>query len=313
MRRGIRAPSIFRDFTSRLCWRGFRARAQRIGFDGTEAREPGAIWLYTDWVPPEGPHICTANLSLTMRAGAKQPAGLQFPLRRDAVAARDLSHKLAASGVTGDYIVVSPGGGWKSKCWPAERYGALCRELWQRHGIAAVINVGPGEDDLGSAVLQAAAPTTPLVFRPSLRELAALLAAARVVVAADTGPLHLAAALGTRVVALFGPTDPARNGPVPGGLVLRNVTYAGSTHGRSANYSPAMLSISVEQVADAVEQQWNIELNSERNNEPGSISNTESNSELKAQPNAESRSPSNTGSNGESRNQVNSKRSDRGS
>ncbi len=71
-----------------------------------------------------------------------------------------------------------------------------------------------------------------------------MLAGARLVVGADTGPVHLAAALGTRVVALFGPTDPARNGPLPRGAVLRNAAAEDSTYKRGKTYSETMLSVS---------------------------------------------------------------------
>jgi heptosyltransferase-1 len=121
-----------------------------------------------------------------------------------------------------------------------------------------VVNGGPGEEALARAVIAAAAPATPLLLSPSLRQLAALLGLARVVVAADTGPLHLAAALGTPVVALFGPTDPARNGPVPKGTVLRNATGGETTYQRGETYSPAMLALDVEQVAAAVERELSV-------------------------------------------------------
>jgi heptosyltransferase-1 len=152
--------------------------------------------------------------------------------------------------------VVSPGGGWKSKCWPPERYGALCAALWRRLSVRAIVNAGPGEDELARAVVASAAPANPVVFSPSLRELAALVKTARVVVAADTGPLHLAAGLGTRVVALFGPTDPARNGPIPKGAVLRSATDTETTYKRGDSYAASMLALSVEQVAAAVEREW---------------------------------------------------------
>jgi heptosyltransferase-1 len=78
------------------------------------------------------------------------------------------------------------------------------------------------------------------------------------VVGADTGPVHLAAALGVRVVALFGPTDPARNGPLPAGAVLRNTSSGESTYKRGKEYSEAMLAVSVEQVLDAAEREMSL-------------------------------------------------------
>ena len=81
----------------------------------------------------------------------------------------------------------------------------------------------------------------------------ALLRRAKFVVSADTGPLHLASALGTPVVGLYGPTDPARNGPYGGtSVVIRNPSKSETTYRRGASYSSPMLSITVDQVADAV-------------------------------------------------------------
>jgi heptosyltransferase-1 len=83
----------------------------------------------------------------------------------------------------------------------------------------------------------------------------ALLRRAKFMVSADTGPLHLASALGIPVVGLFGPTDPARNGPFsPGDISVRNPRHAITTYARGASYSPAMLSITVDQVVDAIER-----------------------------------------------------------
>jgi len=182
---------------------------------------------------------------------------MRFPLRVPEEAMRGARERLRSLGI-GDYVVVNPGGGWRSKCWPAERYGVLCDLLWRRHGLRAVINVGPGEAPLAASLTEAAGGAAPVTVDPSLPELAALLAQARLVVAADTGPLHLAAALGTRVLALFGPTDPARNGPIPSGAVVRNPSNEAFTHSRGEEYSPTMLSISVEQVLAEAEREMSV-------------------------------------------------------
>lgn len=239
----------------------------RIGRDRKATREPGAALFYTDRVIPTGRHIVDMNLDLVQRAGAKWPAEVEFPLRVPEDAIRQVRQKLSQEGI-GAYVVVSPGGGWKSKRWPADRYGALCSELWRSHALRVVVNVGPGEEDLARDVVNSARAARPLVVCPSLPELTSLLVEARLVVAADTGPLHLAAALGTRVVALFGATDPARNGPVPRGVVVQNASfdppaymrgdYVRGDYNRAGDYSPAMLSLSVEQVLAAVEQEISI-------------------------------------------------------
>ena len=214
----------------------FSGAPRRIGFDRQFAREPGASGFYTERVIPTGRHVAEMNVSLAVAAGALNTGALACPLRLPAEEPPALREMLQREGL-GEFCVISPGGGWRSKCWPPERYGALCAELWRRLSVRAIVNAGPGEEELARAVVASAAPARPVVFSPALRELAALLKKARLVVAADTGPLHLAAALGTPVVALFGPTDPVRNGPIPKGTVLRN---AAETRRRPTNGAKAM-------------------------------------------------------------------------
>jgi heptosyltransferase-1 len=89
-------------------------------------------------------------------------------------------------------------------------------------------------------------------MRTTIEELMGLLAHARCVVAADSGPLHLAAALGAPVVGLYGPTDPARNGPfVPGAVIVSEARPEEISYKRRSTFSPAMLRITVEQVLQA--------------------------------------------------------------
>jgi heptosyltransferase-1 len=225
-----------------------------IGFDRTVAREAGASFFYSDRVLPTGRHVAEMNIDLAVRAGAHAPPARPFPLRLPDREARRQRERLSREGVA-EYVVVSPGGGWRSKCWTPDRYGAVSKELWRRHGLRTMINVSANQEELAQAVVLAAGEANPLVVSPPIPELAALLAGARLVVGADTGPVHLAAALGTRVVALFGPTDPARNGPLPRGTVLRNASAEKSTYKRGTAYSDTMLSVSVEQVLEAAERE----------------------------------------------------------
>ena len=233
---------------------------RRIGRTREATREPGAALFYTEHVVPTGRHIVDMTVDLAVRAGARPQAEPQFPLRVPENALRAVREKLAREGVPGDHVVISPGGGWKSKCWPPERFGALAAELLRRDGVRSVVNIAPGEEELAAGIVQAAGSPAPPVVSVAIPELAALLAQARLVVAGDTGPLHLAAALGTRVVGLFGATDAERNGPLPRGLVLQNVSgpppeYIRGDYVRLNSYSAAMLSLSVEQVLAAVEQE----------------------------------------------------------
>jgi heptosyltransferase-1 len=235
----------------------FSGANRRIGFDSKFAREAGAARFYSQRVIPSGRHVAELNVSLAAAAGAPWTDALACPLQlpEESPALRELRVRENLR----EFCVISPGGGWRSKCWPPERYGALCAELWKRISVRVVINAGPGEDDLAMAVVAAAGPAKPIPFSPSLRELAALVGRARVVIGADTGPMHLAAALGVPVVALFGPTDPARNGPIPKGIVLRHASEDETTYKRSDDYSLSMLALSVEEVTAAVVSQWSVQ------------------------------------------------------
>jgi heptosyltransferase I len=231
---------------------------RRIGFSSATIREFGVPVLYTERVKTSKAHVAEQNGDLSLRAGAQRgtaPVSLQTPKEDQAAACSSLREQ----GLD-RYVVLSPGGGWRSKCWPAERFGALCRKLRESLGLRCVVNIGPGDDELAAALVGASGDAAPFVYRSNLGELMALLQGAACIVGGDTGPLHLAAALGTPAVALFGPTDPARNGPYRGGdthpnehkdIVLR-ASGVRTTHKRSSQPHPSMLAISVDQVFDAV-------------------------------------------------------------
>lgn len=226
---------------------------RRIGFQSSYAREGIAALCYTERINPRGPHKVDHNLMLAEHAGARKGTP-RFPLailpEDDERVSRDLSaHNLQ------EFFVLNPGGGWRSKCWPAERYGELHRRLAERHGWRGVISVGPGENDLAQEVIAAAGEPRPVAIALELGPLMALLRRASFVISADTGPLHLASAVGAPVIGLYGPTDPSRNGPYSAAdIVVRNPRFSETTYGRGASYSPAMLSITTDQVMEAVER-----------------------------------------------------------
>ncbi len=225
---------------------GLSGAARRIGFERAWAREEGAAMFYTERVTPAGRHVAELNYSLAEQAGASRPRKPEYPLRVPAGGAASVRARLHELGITGEYIVVGPGGSWRAKCWPAERYGEFCREFEKRSDMRVVVIQGPGEKSVAEEVARAAAPAQPEVLATTIEELMGLLAHARCVVAADSGPLHLAAALGTPVVGLYGPTDPARNGPFVAGAVIVQQSAAGRNQlqaaigifaGDAANYS----------------------------------------------------------------------------
>jgi heptosyltransferase-1 len=232
----------------------FSGAPRRIGFERAWAREPGAALLYTERVAPAGRHVTELNYSLAEKAGASRPSKPEYPLRVPAGGAASVRARLAERGIR-EYIVVAPGGSWRAKCWPADRYGVFCREFERLHGVRAIVIHGPGEESLAEEVCRAAQSATLIVMKTTIEELMGLLAHARCVVAADSGPLHLAAALGTPVVGLYGPTDPLRNGPFVGGAVIVSEAHSEEiSYKRRSTYSAAMLRITVEQVLEAADR-----------------------------------------------------------
>lgn len=227
--------------------------SKRLGFDADYSRESGATLFYTDVVNPHRLHKVQHNLELAEAAGARTNE-IRFSLPDASDAAEEVERILAAQGI-GDYFVLSPGGGWGSKCWPAERYGELHRGLVRKYGWQGIVSFGPGEKDLSERVCRSAGSPKPFVEMFDLRQLIALLRRARLLVAGDTGPLHLASALGTPVVGIYGPTDPSRNGPYwPRDVVVRKAKPEETTYRRSKSPSPAMLAIGVEDVIEAIER-----------------------------------------------------------
>ena len=181
---------------------GWLSRARtRYGFDANAIREKAALPFINERIAVDpSRHVIEQNLALAQ--GVIRSRGAQS--ERTAPEAR-WGLFAAASGLDelADAIVLLPGAGKANKLWPVERF----RELARRVGPRALAVWGPGEREMADAIGARVAPPT------TLRELAWILRRARVVVGADTGPLHLAAAMGTPVAGLYGPTDPRRNGP----------------------------------------------------------------------------------------------------
>jgi heptosyltransferase-1 len=237
----------------------FLARVpRRIGFSAHSIREFGVPLLYTDRVRCMQSHIADQNGELSQRAGARNgvgPVTLSVSAQYEAFVLQLLRNVSIER-----YIVLSPAGGWRSKCWPPDRYGALCQEIHAKLGLRCILNQGPGDEECVAAVKAASGQANPLACNGSLGQLLALLRNAVCVVGGDTGPLHLAAALGTPVVALFGPTDPTRNGPyrpragLAKDIVLRS-PHAVTTYKRGNRPDPSLLQLEVATVFDAVRRQ----------------------------------------------------------
>ena len=154
------------------------------------------------------------------------------------------------------FVVINPGAGWPSKTWPADWYGAVAKHVGQTRSLPTVV-VWAGDEERRVADRIVARSGGHAVGAPStnLLELAAVLREARIVLGSDTGPLHLAVAVGTPCVGLYGPTRPEDCGPYgPGHISLQAFYQAGASRQRRRARNDAMRAITVESVCAACDQ-----------------------------------------------------------
>jgi heptosyltransferase-1 len=181
-----------------------------VGFGRSALREPAARVFYTDVVEvPQGVHVIQKNLKLLTAVGVHtiEP---EFGIRvQESLQAVHAVARFLDSG----YVAMNPGAAWPNKRWPAERMGELAARIARDHRLQTLVVWGPGEEALAESVVATSSGAAVLAPPTTMVDLFGLLRGARLVVSGDTGPLHIAASTGTPVVALFGPTDPGRNGP----------------------------------------------------------------------------------------------------
>jgi heptosyltransferase-1 len=194
-------------------WVAWARSPRKLGYDRT--RELSYLPL-TERVEPYDPeaHAVWRYLNLAHYLGAPQAAPPARPrFRLGLEAGVDLS-RLLPQGDARPLAVLHPGARWASKLWPAASWAALAQWLSREQGFQVAITGSPADRELAAPIFaRLQEPALNLVGRTSLAELAGVLKAARLMVTTDTGAMHLAAALGTPVAALFGPTAPWRTGP----------------------------------------------------------------------------------------------------
>ncbi len=190
-------------------WGWLAGTGRRIGFARGWRREAAAGLFYSETVqpPPEARHVVDLNLSFLTALEIEPPWGGQ-PDARDLL----VQQPPAGSGEREAPVVLLPGTGRRRKTWPAARFVDLARRC-AGEGIPVVVAWGPGEKDVADLVARSAGPGVETAPPTTLVELAKVLAGSAAVVGGDTGPLHLAAALGVPAVGIYLATDPARNGP----------------------------------------------------------------------------------------------------
>jgi heptosyltransferase-1 len=207
-------------------------------------REPLARWWFTERIVTRGTHVIEQAVEVA-RALAPDLPGPGLPgLPWDPSAEAWCDVHAPAAG----FVLLSPGAGWGAKRWPLERYAMVARALGSE-GIQVVINASPSERGLGEDLARQGGATA---LAPTLSQLIALSRRAALAIAGDTGPLHLAAALGRPVVGIYGPTDPARNGPFHGRHVVLRHPESRRDHTRRVEPEAGLLTITPEEVLGAV-------------------------------------------------------------
>ena len=211
-------------------------------------RESPAKIFYQRRIAATGTHVVEQYQSLAEAIAGKplQVTVPEFP--SDDQAEATIAKRFGSSPV----VVLNPGAGWAAKQWPAERYGEVAKQL-SRDGLTPVINYGPAEDELARSA-EVASDGTAVAVSYSVAELIALTRGARLFVGGDTGPLHLAAALRVPVVALFGPTDPARNGPYGTKSIVLRKSLSMTSLSHTSDADPGLLQITTEEVVRAARQ-----------------------------------------------------------
>lgn len=223
--------------TKSALWARLSGARRRVGFRGEDAKELSRFCYNTSVAPaPDEFHVIRRNLALLRPLGIENPA-VEFPLHLPKLAEQKAKLIWGTANAEAPRVVINPGAGWPTKQWPAEEFGRLGQRLADECDARVVIAWGPGEEPLLKRALDAAAAApsrgggsplstghlqstaigpAPGVYplpETAFVELGAVVKTASLFVGGDTGPTHLAAALGVPVVSPFGASDAKRNGP----------------------------------------------------------------------------------------------------
>ena len=222
---------------------------RRIG--EAEPRERPARWLLTERVATRGAHVIEQDVELASAIAGDDlsPAQPQLPIDPAAEAWADGILPVAAQK---NAVLINPGAGWGAKRWPTDRYAAVAQGLIDI-GLRVLVNAGPGEEPLAEAISKATGDAATTIIC-SLEQLITLTRRAALVIAGDTGPLHLACALVRPVVGIYGPTDPSRNGPFGTRFKVLRSPESRRDHTRYTEPEAGLLTIQPEDVLRAADE-----------------------------------------------------------
>lgn len=228
-----------------------RASGARYIVGSASPRERPARLLYTAAIPARAEHVVDQGVEIASAAVRLPLFAAQVPLPVDSAAEAWCNALLGGDARL--LVFLAPTAGWGAKAWPAQHYGELARQL-SREGYRVLVNAAPSSPDPVARNVVEGSGGAALAVPCTLPQLIALLRRVRLVVAGDTGPLHLAAALGVPVVGIFGPTSPARNGPyATRAITLRNANSQ-TDHRRHAAVEHGLQQITTAEVLAAARQ-----------------------------------------------------------
>jgi len=214
-----------------------------------EPCENVASLFYTRQINAVGTHVIEQNTSLASALAGQTLAVQNAKFPCDENGERAIKRLLDDKRLN-QFAILNPGAGWGAKRWPVGRYGAVAKRLAQVKELRSIVNFGPGEESLARAV-EDACDAAAVTVSVSVTELIMLTRRASLFIGGDTGPMHLAAALGVPVVGIFGPTSPERNGPFKTRSIVLRSQLSPTTHARIQTPDEGMLTIMPEDVVAA--------------------------------------------------------------
>jgi heptosyltransferase I len=226
---------------------------RRLGFAQSEfeGREL-STWINNEFVTPLTDHVVTRGLELLRPLGIQKPeANFRLPPYEPSRAT--MTKFILERGLGGGFAIINTGAGWPSKLWPAERYAEVARHLGRTRNLRTVVAwAGDAEWKAAHEIIIGAAGFAQLAPPTSLTELAELARRASIFIGSDTGPLHIAAAVGTPCVGLHGPMPARRCGPFGSQhIAIQNSNIAGKLKNRRTTTNETMLAIGVDEVCAA--------------------------------------------------------------
>jgi lipopolysaccharide heptosyltransferase I len=232
---------------------------RRIGFAREALREPASAFMLTERVAvDDSDHVIRKNLKLVEHLGCDVSGEYEFPIALSGDDERFAEEQLER--FDGRFAILNPGGGWPTKLWGADGFGAIADRLLEAYGTRSVVTYGPGEEDLAQSVVAHSRANAATTLDATLKQFFALARSAKLFIGGDTGPMHIAAAARTPIVAIFGPTASQRNGPfAPDDVVVErfDLDCRVDCYRRSCSHTSCM-NIPVEGVWQGVEKRLRI-------------------------------------------------------